>query len=68
MLGILKYWLNSPHVIIPNDVLVNINDFAASVDTSDVMRELAFQVMQLISERVRYSLPFPSISCSSCIP
>jgi hypothetical protein len=52
-MNIFKYWLANPHVIIGNDVLAQINDFAVRVDSSEIMKELAFQVMEAISQRVR---------------
>jgi hypothetical protein len=51
-MNVLKYWLKNQNVIIANDVLSQINDFAVHVDSSPMMKELALQVMEAISERV----------------
>jgi Mg2+/citrate symporter len=53
---LIKMWLTTRNVIITNDVLAEMQIFAGSVDGSNVLRELALEVLQLIPNKVPFLL------------
>jgi hypothetical protein len=59
IIKVLTQWLASPHVKVDMNVLLQMREFASSVDSSPVMSELANNVLQTINHRVCLDLSRP---------
>ena len=56
VMHLIKSWLTIRNVIIANDVLVQIEIFANSIDSSNALKDLAFDVLQCIADKVPFLL------------
>lgn len=54
VMRLVRKWLTNQNVIIPSDVLAQIQTFADAVNGPHPLRELALDVLELIPDKVQF--------------